>query len=65
MPSTFSEYKKTIEHQRFHEQSIVDKDFPPLTSSKSQQDVVGTADDNFHIKCGAMYVVGTEDDIFS
>ena len=56
VPSTFSEYKKTTEHQRFHEQSIVDKDFPPLTSSNSQQDVVGTADDNFHRKCGAMYL---------
>ena len=62
VPSTFIEYKKAIEHQRFHEQSIVDKDFPPLTSSKPRQDVVGTADDNFHEKCGAMYFVETEDD---
>ena len=62
VPSTFSEYKKTIEHQRFHEQSIVDKDCPPLKSSNSQQDVVGTADDHVPRKCGAMYIVGTADD---
>jgi hypothetical protein len=64
VPSTFSEYKKTIEHQIFHEQSIADKDFPPLISSNSRQDVVGTAGDNCLRKCGAMYFVETADDDF-